>query len=265
MIRIIDYNIIVDVFLSRLGVSMRPSAYRILTLLREQDPKDPWVDIPQIIKKTSLSEQTVYLSLTSLLEAGLVVEYPRQKKIGHRRYFADALKQIEGILPNRTTQRVLDVLTEQKPEVPWVDIQQIIEETGLTYVVVVRCLTSLLELGLVVEYSRTRESSGLIRYFAHASREIEGIEPLNRTTRQVLDVVTGGNPENPWVDIPQIMEKTGLDRRTVVINLTSLLELGLIVEYPRKRVGQQRRNFTNALKQVEGIKPQEKEDLEYVP
>jgi DNA-binding MarR family transcriptional regulator len=166
-------------------------------------------------------------------------------------------------------QKILSELKEQDPKAPWLDIQQIIEKTGLGSKTVYRNLPSLLESGLVVEYPRPQENLGLPRYFADASKEIEGIQPLNRTTRRVLGVVAGQNPENPWIDIQQIIEKTGLDRRTVITNLTSLLESGLVVEYPREREGQQRRNFADALKQVVGIEPQEirkkQEDLEYVP
>jgi DNA-binding transcriptional ArsR family regulator len=272
--RIIYYNVIVDIFLSRLGVSiMRPSAHRILlSVLKEQDPKDPWVDIDQIIEKTDLSRSTVVRNLPSLLEAGLVVEYPRPRESkGLLRYFAHASKEIERIKPlNRTTRKVLGVVTGQNPENPWVDVQQIIEKTSLDRRTVVTNLTILLEAGLVIEYPRHRVNPGRSRYFADSLKEIKGIKPpLDRNTRRVLGVVTGKNTRNPWVSIRQIMEKTGLSDPTVYKSLTSLLEAGLVVEHPREIEGQQqrrqRRYFADPLKQIEGIEPEEQEDLEYVP
>jgi DNA-binding MarR family transcriptional regulator len=251
--RIIYYNVIVDVFLSRLGVSIvEPSADRVLIVLKKQDPKDPWVDIKQIIEKTGLKYSVVNRNLTSLLEAGLVVEYPRSKNTGQCRYFADALKEIEGMPPNRTTRKVLGVVTEQNRENPWVDIQSIIEKTGLKYSVVNRILPRLLKAGLVVEYPR--KSKRHSRYFADSLKQIEGIKPLNRTTRKVLSMLGEQNPRNPWVDIQSIIKETGLTYNEVYRKLTSLLAAGLVVEYPRQSKGQ-RRYFADAKQVEEGVIP----------
>jgi DNA-binding transcriptional ArsR family regulator len=189
------------------------------------------------------------------------VEYLRPPMSQARRYFADALKQIEGIQPlDRNTRKVLGVVTGQNPQNPWVNTKQIIKKTGLAPITVNRNLTSLLESGLVIEYSRPRKNPGRTRYFADARTEIKGIKPpLDRNTQKVLGVVRGLNPRNPWINNRQIVEKTGLSPKTVVTNLTSLLEAGLVVEHPREREREQQhrklRYFADPLKPVEGIEP----------
>jgi DNA-binding IclR family transcriptional regulator len=217
---------------------------QVLSVVTGQNPQNPLVSIKQIMKKTGLHLNTVNRKLTSLLKSGLVVEYPRH---GKHRFFADAKKQVEvGVMP---LNEILDMLKEQDPKAPWVDIPKIVKKTGQDRRTVVRKLISLITAGLVVEYSR----HGKRRYFADALKQIEGILPPNRTTRKILGMVTGQNPRNPWVDIDQIMEKTGLARNTVVINLSSLITAGLLVEFPRASRNQ-RRYFADALTE-EGIEP----------
>jgi DNA-binding transcriptional ArsR family regulator len=229
------------------------STQKVLGMIMEQYPEAPWVDIQQIMLATCLTYRSVYGNLISLLKAGLVVEYPRESK-GQHLYFADAQKEIEGIKPlDSSTRKVLGMIMEQHPEAPWMDIQQIMEKTGLSDRTVETKLISLLKAGLVVEYPR--ESEKQHRYLAAAQKEIAGIKPLNSTNRKVLSVITGQNPRNPWVYIQQVMKKTGLSDRTVYRSLTSLLELGLVVEYPRDKEGQQHRYFADAQKAIEGIKP----------